>query len=280
MLLFSRQIMSDFAQPQGLKHTSIPCPRCVQAYTEFVLKKFCPPSLWFIDPALTGLPWWLRGKEFALIAGESGDVGLTPRSGRSPGEGNAAHFSIMCFSCGSDGQESPCNAGDPCSIPAGRSPWVENGTHSSILVWRIPIDRGAWQAAAIVSQRVEHDWATNTLIMCFHLFNLLLLPLHWASITMSRIFRSIFCFRTFIASGVILKSFINFELSFVYIVRQSSSLFFFFWTHESSVFPTPYTKRTALSPCNSCLLCCKLIDCICLGLFLALYLFKLIYVTT
>ena len=37
-------------------------------------------------------------------------------------------------------------------------------------------------------------------------------------------------------------------------------------------------KRTALSPCNSCLLCCKLIGCICLGLFLTLYLFTLIYV--
>ena len=71
---------------------------------------------------MTGLSWFLRSKEFAFIAGDSGDVGLTPRSGRCPGEGNAAYFSIMCFSGGSDGEESPCNAGDPGSIPAGRSP--------------------------------------------------------------------------------------------------------------------------------------------------------------
>ena len=30
-------------------------------------------------------------------------------------------------------------------------------THSSILAWRIPMDRGAWWAAAMRSQRVECD---------------------------------------------------------------------------------------------------------------------------
>ena len=47
----------------------------------------------------------------------------------------------------SDGKES-CNAGDPGSIPGlGRS--LEKGlaTHSSILAWRISMDRGASQAA-------------------------------------------------------------------------------------------------------------------------------------
>ena len=33
--------------------------------------------------------------------------------------------------------------------------------HSSILAWRIPKDRGAWQAIVYVLQRVGHDWATN-----------------------------------------------------------------------------------------------------------------------
>ena len=31
--------------------------------------------------------------------------------------------------------------------------------HSSILAWRIPMDRGAWRS--IVSQRVRHDWETK-----------------------------------------------------------------------------------------------------------------------
>ena len=36
----------------------------------------------------SGLPWWLRGKESACNVGDSGDVGLIPGSGRSPGGGN------------------------------------------------------------------------------------------------------------------------------------------------------------------------------------------------
>ena len=30
-------------------------------------------------------------------------------------------------------------------------------THSGILAWRIPIDRGAWQATVQGSQRLGHD---------------------------------------------------------------------------------------------------------------------------
>ena len=39
------------------------------------------------------------------------------------------------------------NAGDPGSVPGwGRSPGEENGTHSSILAWRISMDRRPWRA--------------------------------------------------------------------------------------------------------------------------------------
>ena len=30
-------------------------------------------------------------------------------------------------------------------------------THSSVLAWRIPMDRGAWQATFLGSQRDRHD---------------------------------------------------------------------------------------------------------------------------
>ena len=45
---------------------------------------------------------------------------------------------------GSDDKESACNAGD-----LGWEDPLEEGmaTHSNILAWRIPMDRGAWQAA-------------------------------------------------------------------------------------------------------------------------------------
>ena len=45
----------------------------------------------------------------------------------------------------------PANAGDIRDtglVPRlGRSPEGRHATHSSILAWRIPMDRGAWQTA-------------------------------------------------------------------------------------------------------------------------------------
>ena len=44
----------------------------------------------------------------------------------------------MSFGGGSDGKESACNAGDPGLMPgSGRSSGEGNGYHSSILAWRI-----------------------------------------------------------------------------------------------------------------------------------------------
>ena len=46
-----------------------------------------------------------------------------------------------------DDKESACNAGDLGLIPgSGRSSGEENGTHSSILGLKNSMDRGAWQA--------------------------------------------------------------------------------------------------------------------------------------
>ena len=55
---------------------------------------------------------------------------------------------FLGFSGGSVGKESTCNAGDPGSIPGLWEDPLEEGmaTHSSILGWRIPMDRGAWWA--------------------------------------------------------------------------------------------------------------------------------------
>ena len=53
----------------------------------------------------------------------------------------------MGFPGGSHGKESACSVGDLGSIPGlGRSAEKGMATHSSILAWRIPIDRGAWWA--------------------------------------------------------------------------------------------------------------------------------------
>ena len=60
------------------------------------------------------------------------------------------------FLGGSDGEESAFNAGDVGLIPGlGRSPGREGmAVHSSILAWRIPMDREAWWATV-------HGFAKN-----------------------------------------------------------------------------------------------------------------------
>ena len=52
-----------------------------------------------------------------------------------------------------------CNVGDLGYIPElGRSPGGGHGNpHSSILVWRIPLDGRAWRATVRGAERVGHD---------------------------------------------------------------------------------------------------------------------------
>ena len=67
------------------------------------------------------------------------------------------------FSGGSDGKESDCNAGDSGSVPGlGRSAGEGNATHSSILAWSISWTEEPGGLQSMGSQRVRHYWATNT----------------------------------------------------------------------------------------------------------------------
>ena len=66
------------------------------------------------------------------------------------------------FPNGSDKKESDYRAGDPGLIPgSGRSAGEGNGNHSSILAWKIPWTEEAGRLQSIGSQRVGHDWATS-----------------------------------------------------------------------------------------------------------------------
>ena len=58
------------------------------------------------------------------------------------------------------------------NLPEVQEAWVQSlgwedpleegmATHSSILAWRIPMDRGAWRAAVYGSQRVGQNWVTK-----------------------------------------------------------------------------------------------------------------------
>ena len=44
-----------------------------------------------------GLPWWLSGKESSSNAGDAGDSGLIPGSGKSLEEGMETHFSFLAW---------------------------------------------------------------------------------------------------------------------------------------------------------------------------------------
>ena len=72
----------------------------------------------------------------------------------------------MGFPGGSDSKESACNAGDPDSIPAlGRSPRVGNGTHSSILVWKIPrTEEPVRLQFRVLESRTRLSTRTHTLV--------------------------------------------------------------------------------------------------------------------
>ena len=65
-------------------------------------------------------------------------------------------INTMVVLLGDPGKEAACNARDLGLIPGLEESMA---THSSILVWRIPMDRGAWGLQSMGSQRIRHYWA-------------------------------------------------------------------------------------------------------------------------
>jgi len=60
------------------------------------------------------------------------------------------------------GKESACSTGDVFWSLGRKDPLEkEMATHSSILAWRIPMDRGAWWATIHGITRVRHDLETT-----------------------------------------------------------------------------------------------------------------------
>ena len=72
--------------------------------------------------------------------------------------GNICIHSTWGFPGDSDGKESACITGDPGLIPRlGRSPGGRNGNHSSILAWRIPYTEEPGRLYSMGSQTVVHN---------------------------------------------------------------------------------------------------------------------------
>ena len=123
------------------------------------LRAYCVPPTFPICPVtlcesdctvpilqMKGFPDSSVGKESASSAG---DLGVIPGLGRSPGEGIGWLPTpvFLDFSGSSSGKECVCNAGNlGLTLGLGRSLEESMATHSSILAWRILMDREAWWA--------------------------------------------------------------------------------------------------------------------------------------
>ena len=103
-----------------------------------------------------GFPGSLAGKESTCNAGDPGSI---PGPGRSPGEGIGYPLQYSWTSLLAQRGK---------NLPSMRETWVQSlgwedpleedmATHSSILAWRIPMHRGAWQGYRLWGRRVRHD---------------------------------------------------------------------------------------------------------------------------
>ena len=92
-----------------------------------------------------GFPGGSDGKEFACNAE---DLGLLPGLGRSPGEEIGYPFQYSWASLVTQTVKNPpAMQENSVRFLGGESPLGKGmATHSSILPWRIPMNRGAWWA--------------------------------------------------------------------------------------------------------------------------------------
>ena len=91
-----------------------------------------------------GFPGSSAGKEFTCNAG---DLGLIPGSGKSPGEGTGYPLQSSWTSLVAHTVKNPPTMWETWVRSLGWKDPLEEGmaTHSSILAWRIPTDRGVWR---------------------------------------------------------------------------------------------------------------------------------------
>ena len=89
------------------------------------------------------------GKEFVCNAGDTGSI---PGLGRFTWRRDKVFTPVFLgFPGGSDGKESSWNARDWIQSLGWEDPLEEGmATHTSILAWRIPMDRGVWWATVHV----------------------------------------------------------------------------------------------------------------------------------
>ena len=101
------------------------------------------PTYQIRHPSEKGFPGSPAGKEFACNAGDPGSI---PQLGRSPGEGVGYPLWYSQTSLVAQMVKKPPAMQETWIRSLGREDPLEEGmaAHSSMLAWRIPMDRGAW----------------------------------------------------------------------------------------------------------------------------------------
>ena len=108
-------------------------------------------------------PVFLPGESQGRGAWWAADYGVAQSRARLKRLSSSSSSVIFGFLDGSNGKESVCNALDMGSIPGlGRYPGKGNGNPFHYSCLENSMGRGAWWATVHVSQRVGHNWVTNT----------------------------------------------------------------------------------------------------------------------
>ena len=99
-------------------------------YFHSLNRVLCRAIVLKVDDVQSGLPQWLSSKESTCNSGAAGDLGLIPRSGRSPGGG---HGNLLQYSC----LENPIDTGASRAIVNGiakRQTWLKwLNTHTYVM---------------------------------------------------------------------------------------------------------------------------------------------------
>ena len=127
----------------------------LQRWETIGLIKSAIADIWSLIGILGGFSDSSAGKESTFNAG---DPNLIPGSGRPPGEGIGYPLQYSLASLVAQMVKNPLAVRETWIQSLGWEDPLEEGmaTHSSILAWRIPLDRGAWRATVHGVTKSQH----------------------------------------------------------------------------------------------------------------------------
>ena len=145
----SRSVMSDFATPPTVAHQA---PLSMGCSTQ---------EYWSVQPFPSPGIFLTHGLNLGLLHCRQSLYHLSQNLPFSPNQKTKEkNLIIPTLPCNSVSKDSACSAGNPCLSPrSGRSPGEGNGKPFQYSYLENPMDRGTWQATVHGIARVGHDLA-------------------------------------------------------------------------------------------------------------------------